>query len=373
MPKRQLTLAGVFCLLPFLTLSAQELKLSKEPSSVAVPAVPKPSAVAGAYQAQYEEYYSALKLYSDAAFAAPQNSPEFMEASAAGKYIRARLDELGALLGRPAGSERTVFNPAAGKPGALSFKVSSELEDVFGFNSFTGPRAGDSRGVPIKAGYCQVNYVKNNVPFLVQYDGFLKKGEVIITFDDGPGPLTGEVSASMKEAGAQGVFFALGSKLNAAGRERAKAAAAAGQYVSVHGYDHATAAGKPFTALSKEETLRQLGGVRASITAATGKAPLFFRPPYGIISPDVLNAVSSDLGLTPVGWTIDTLDWSTRDPEALYQNTIKMIKQRGKGIVLMHDIHPQSRTALKQLLKWLAANGYKVVSPGRMTQAFKGE
>jgi peptidoglycan/xylan/chitin deacetylase (PgdA/CDA1 family) len=70
--------------------------------------------------------------------------------------------------------------------------------------------------------------VKNATPFLVEYDGFPKKGEVILTFDDGPAPLTGEVSASLKDVGAQGVFFALGAKLNAAGKKRSKAAAADG-------------------------------------------------------------------------------------------------------------------------------------------------
>ena len=368
MLKRAFILAGAASILPFVSLSAQELKLPQDPGTVEVPAVPKASAVISVLKTNYYEYYSALKVYSDAAYAAGQDSPEFMEASASGQYIRGRMDALEAIADNVA--ERGVLVPDLRGPGNVSDKVRSELESVFGFRA--GARAGETRGVPIKQGYCQINYVKNATPFLVQYDGFLKKGEVIITFDDGPGPLTGEVSASMKEAGAQGVFFVLGSKLNAAGRERVKGAAADGQYVSVHGYNHATESGKPLTALSTAEILKQLGGVSASITAAAGRKPVFFRPPYGIISPEALKAVSSELGLTPVGWTIDTLDWSTKDPEALYQKTISMIKQRGKGIVLMHDIHPQSRTALKQLLKWLAANGYKVVSPERMSTAFKG-
>ena len=367
MLKKSLILAGAVSLLPFVSLSAQELKLPQDPATVEVPAVPNASAVISVLKTNYDEYYSALKVYSDAAYAAKQDSPEFMEASASGQYIRGRLDALEAIAASAA--ERGALAPDLRGPANVSDKVRSELDSVFGFRA--GAR-GETRGVPIKQGYCQINYVKNATPFLVQYDGFLKKGEVIITFDDGPGPLTGEVSTSMKEAGAQGVFFALGSKLNAAGKERVKGAAADGHYVSVHGYNHATESGKPFTALSTAEILKQLGGVSASITAAAGKKTLFFRPPYGIISPDALKAISSELGLTPVGWTIDTLDWSTKDPEALYQKTIEMIKQRGKGIVLMHDIHPQSRTALKQLLKWLAANGYKVVSPEKMSEAFKG-
>jgi effector-binding domain-containing protein len=39
----------------------------------------------------------------------------------------------------------------------------------------------------------------------------------------------------------------------------------------------------------------------------------------------------------------------------------------------MHDIHDQSRLASKRLVKWLSDNGYKVVSPERMTKAYRGE
>jgi effector-binding domain-containing protein len=48
-----------------------------------------------------------------------------------------------------------------------------------------------------------------------------------------------------------------------------------------------------------------------------------------------------------------------------------MIKERGKGIILMHDIHPQSREVSRRLLVWLKENNYKVVSPDRITRAFK--
>jgi len=196
---------------------------------------------------------------------------------------------------------------------------------------------------------------------------------VILTFDDGPGPLTEEVSAAMKEGNAPSVFFVLGSKLGAAGKARVAKAAADGHEIAVHGYWHANEAGKPFTVYSTPEILRQLGGVSGSITAAAGRKPVFFRPPYGIITPDALKALDSELNLVPVGWTIDTLDWSTKNPDELFEKTIALIKQRGKGIVLMHDIHDQSRLASKRLVKWLADNGYTVVSPDRMTKAYRGE
>lgn len=347
---------------------AQSLQLPNEPASVEVPAANPPALDVIGQIVEHDEIYSALKFYSDIAFVSPQGSPQFLEASASGQYLRARLQSLNRAI------ERELGEPYRGDLRArahVSFRVSEELNDAFGFYGPAGSR--DERSVTIKDGYCKINYVKNNVPFLVQSDGFLKKGEVILTFDDGPGPLTEEVSAAMKEGNAPSVFFVLGSKMGTAGKERVKKAAADGNEIAVHGYWHANEAGKPFTVFPTAEIVRQLGGVSASITAAAGRKPGFFRPPYGIITPEAVRALDSELGLVPVGWTVDTLDWSTKNPEELFDKTVALIQQRGKGIVLMHDIHDQSRIAAKRLVKWLADNGYKVVSPERMTKAYRGE
>jgi len=368
MQKRQILIASLFSLFPFAAVSGQGLQLPKEPASVEVPAANPPAVDVIGQIAEHDEVYLALKFYSDIAFVSPQGSPQFLEASAAGQYLRGRLQALNRAI------ELELGEPYRGDlraKGHVSFRISEELNDAFGF--YGAVTAREDRGVPIKEGYCKINYVKNNVPFLVQSDSFLKKGEVILTFDDGPGPLTEEVSAAMKAGNAPSVFFVLGSKLGAAGKERVKKAAADGHEIAVHGYWHATEAGKPFTSLSTGEILRQLGGVKDSIAAASGAKPGFFRPPYGIITPEAVRALDSELGLVPVGWTIDTLDWSTKNPEELFNKTVALIAQRGKGIVLMHDIHDQSRIASKRLVKWLADNGYTVVSPERMTKAYRGE
>ena len=337
-------------------------------------AVPVSSADGPSLTADYNEIYSALKVYSEIAFNSPQDSPEFLEASAAGEYLRGRLEQGGAA----AVPDKGIFDGS--QPGEISFRVKSELDDVFGFYRGPETRSTVAREVPIKDGYCRINYVKHNVPFLVQSDSFLNKGEIILTFDDGPGPLTDEVSASMKAGGARALFFVLGRNLGgSAGKERIRTESADGHFVGVHGYNHATAkdkttkADKPFTAYTTEKIISQLGLVSDMISGATDKKPGFFRPPYGIIAPEALKAAYSDLGLVPVGWTIDTLDWSTKDPEELFQNTISMIKRRGKGIVLLHDIHPQSRTAAKRLVVWLSKNGFKIVSPERLAQAYRAE
>lgn len=358
-------------LLAFCAVPAQALRLPAPPASVEVPAASPPAEDLGALKLDYEEFYSALRAYSNVAYVSPQNSPAFLEASAAGQYLRGRTEELERRIRRFTGAAQA---PAAPGKGEVSFRVLNELDDVFGFSGLYGAREewnSGGRGEVIKQGYCQVNYVKNGVPFLVQSDGFLKKGEVILTFDDGPGQFTEEVSASMKQGGAPSVFFVLGARLGVAGQERVRKAAADGHEVSVHGYNHATESGKPFTALSQEETLRQLSRVRGAIKSAVGRQPAYFRPPYGIISPEALRAIISGLELVPVGWTIDTLDWSTKDPDELFERTVSLLGRRGKGIVLLHDVHDQSRLASARLVKWLAENGFKVVSPERLTKAFR--
>ena len=294
--------------------------------------MPAASADLDSLKADCKELYSALRVYSDNALKTQQNSPEFMEASAAGQYLRGKLEQLGGCAGI---SDRV--DAGGGQGGAVSSRVKRELNEVFGFYGAPAHRPPELRGVQVKAGYCQINYVKNSVPFLVQYDGFLKKGEIILTYDDGPGPFSGEVSASMKEGGAQALFFVLGRNMaGAAGKERIKAEAADGSFVGVHGYDHATVNDRPFTAYSQEKVISQLRQVAGMISGVTGKKPGFFRPPYGIISPDALKIAASELGLVPLGWTIDTLDWSTKDPETLFQNTIAMIKQPAGYRLLQH-------------------------------------
>lgn len=369
MRKNTLLLGSILSALPLLSASAQDLRLPQAPSSVEVPAVSRPSADAASLKTEYDEYYSALNVFSNVAFMAPQGSPEYFEAAASGDYVRARLEAMGAAIKTATGRDYQPL-PDRGAD-SVSWNVRSELNNVFGFGQAAAARSAGTRSVPIKQGYCQINYVKNGVPFLVQSDSFLNKGEVIMTFDDGPSQLTKDMSAALKDAGAHGLFFVLGRNIvGAAGKDRVKTEAADGHFVGVHGYNHATEGDKPFTNYSTEKAVSDLGRVAGMIDGAAGRKPSFFRPPYGIISVDQLNAARSELGLIPVGWTIDTLDWSTKDPETLFQNTTRMIRQRGKGIILMHDIHPQDKAVAGRLAKWLTDNGYKIVSPERLAEAY---
>jgi hypothetical protein len=65
-----------------------------------------------------------------------------------------------------------------------------------------------------------------------------------------------------------------------------------------------------------------------------------------------------------VTWSadIDTNDWwRGTSPSQLIKRTMKRLNEKGRGILLMHDIHPATAMALPTLLKELKSQGYHVV------------
>ncbi len=233
---------------------------------------------------------------------------------------------------------------------------------------------GGSAPTPTGTGYCKITMVKGNVPFLVQMDDFLRPKEIVLTFDDGPTAQDGRSEAiinTLRDAKMSAVFFCLGNTLKQAyAAPLVKLMRAAGSFPAVHGFYHATSDGKPFTAIPWETVRSHLQQTKDLIKGITGEEAVFFRPPYGIIRADDRHRIESELKLIPVGWTIDSLDWSTKSDAELFTKITGMIAKRGKGILLMHDIHAQSRLVVPRLVTWLKQNGYTVVGPERLMDAF---
>ena len=88
-----------------------------------------------------------------------------------------------------------------------------------------------------------------------------------------------------------------------------------------------------------------------------------FRPPYG-----AANATVKENSAYPlIMWSIDTLDWKTLDPVQTVENTMAAVKDG--SIVLMHDIHAETVTAVESLLPQLIDAGYQLVTVDEMLQA----
>ena len=65
-----------------------------------------------------------------------------------------------------------------------------------------------------------------------------------------------------------------------------------------------------------------------------------------------------------VTWSTDVVadDWFRRiTPSQIVQRAIQRLDAKGRGILLLHDIHPATALALPRLLKELKEHGYQAV------------
>jgi peptidoglycan-N-acetylglucosamine deacetylase len=152
---------------------------------------------------------------------------------------------------------------------------------------------------------------------------------VALTFDDGPDPLgTPAVLAELDRLGWRATFFLLGSQVRKF-PEMARAVAAAGHEIAVHGDEHRQHVGR--SPLDLRRDLERATGV---IAEATGVRPRWFRPPYGVLSAGTLPAAAR-LGLTPVLWTSWGKDWEATTPERVVSLLVGGL--RPGGTLLLHD------------------------------------
>jgi hypothetical protein len=65
--------------------------------------------------------------------------------------------------------------------------------------------------------------------------------------------------------------------------------------------------------------------------------------------------------MATVAIDIDSRDFLTRNPSVMRANVMKQLAQKGRGIILFHDIQPATAGGLRALLLELKQKGYKVV------------
>ncbi|RLU33537.1 polysaccharide deacetylase family protein [Streptococcus iniae] len=194
----------------------------------------------------------------------------------------------------------------------------------------------------------------------VAYDDYQKKKEeerqrdkkiVALTFDDGPNPVTTpQVLSILDKYHAKGTFFMLGSKISG-NEDLVKKVKEAGHEIGNHSWDHPN-----LTKLSPDQVSFQIKNTNMAIEKVTGKAPIFFRPPYGATNANVQSIVA----LTQVLWTVDTRDWENHNTEAILANIKAQL--RPGGIILMHDVHQTTVNALPTVLDYLKSQDYKFVT-----------
>ena len=185
------------------------------------------------------------------------------------------------------------------------------------------------------------------------------KPMVALTFDDGPSKNTTRILDVLEQYGARATFFVVGTQLEKF-QEITKRASELGCEIGNHTYNH-----KNLTKISPDEIQEQINSLNALILTATGKEVTLVRLPYGAGIKD--KTVKANVPYPLIMWTIDTLDWSTRDTES----TLKAIRQEVKdgSIILMHDLYEATAAAAETIVPELIEQGYQLVTVSEMFAA----
>jgi len=174
------------------------------------------------------------------------------------------------------------------------------------------------------------------------------KGVWALTYDDGPNPVhTPVIAKNLEELGIKATFFWLAENvvryqsivdmIGEKGHSRAN-----------HSWSHAQLPKLDGAGLQKE--IVQSTSVEEK---AYGEKLRFFRCPYGAgNSVTRIRQMIANLNMIHVFWNVDTLDWQDKDPESIVARSKKQMLAAGHGVVLFHDIHPQSVIASKKLVEW---------------------
>ena len=190
---------------------------------------------------------------------------------------------------------------------------------------------------------------------------------IALTFDDGPDPVsTPKVLAALSRHGARATFFVIGERAAQHPRLIAEIAAASHQLEN-HSLRHSWATPfAPRARLAAEllETQRIIESAQAGVQAA--RPPRWFRPPIGILSPEVA-AAARRAGLRLCGWSAKARDGlgSTGAAAALARLQPKL---EPGAILLLHDAaergghDPVAPAVLDKLLPALAERGLSAVT-----------
>lgn len=174
---------------------------------------------------------------------------------------------------------------------------------------------------------------------------------IALTFDDGPNrKYTPILLDGLKERGVHATFFLMGKNIEGE-EDIVKRMSEEGHLIGNHSYEHIqlTKAGAKAVCEAVEHTQEQ-------IEAITGKRPEYIRPPYG----DWNEELEEEIGMTPVLWSLDSLDWKLKDTGKIIHQVLKDVKDG--DIILLHDIFPSSVEAALELIDILQKEGYVFVT-----------
>ena len=195
--------------------------------------------------------------------------------------------------------------------------------------------------------------------------------EVVITFDDGPlPPYSDRILDTLSSQCVKVTYFLVGQMARAYPWV-VRRMYNEGHTIGTHSLDHPLI----FQNLGLDRVEHEVDGGIEKVDAAIGNpaavSPFFRIPGLGRSKIAESFLAAHDL----VTWSADVVadDWFRGiGAQQIVQRAMRRLEAKGRGILLLHDIHPATAMALPTLLKQLKAHGFHVVhvvAPGERPQS----
>ena len=188
----------------------------------------------------------------------------------------------------------------------------------------------------------------------------LNDKEVVLTFDDGPIlPYSNEILDILASQCVKVTYFMVGEMARAY-PAMVRRVYEEGHTIGTHSERHPTHFGQLPVAKMRHEIDSGISDVGAALGGTRYLAP-FFRIP-GLARSDLVESELAARGLTVFSSDADADDWHRHiKPSQIIALAMRRLEALGKGILLLHDIHPATVAALPGLLKQLKDNGFHIV------------
>lgn len=215
-------------------------------------------------------------------------------------------------------------------------------------------------------------YARNNATALVytsEVESYLKMGwylspddipkhdkAVALTYDDGPSTYTSRILNCLAKYDAKATFFVVGTNVNRY-PDTLKRAVSMGMEIGNHTVSHPR-----LTSLSSSGVYSEINDNAANVERITGVRPKIVRPPYGSYS----KANIETAGQPFILWSIDTLDWKSRNADKVVEEALKNVKDG--DIILMHDLYQSTAAATERIVPALVSRGFDLVTVSELAK-----
>jgi peptidoglycan/xylan/chitin deacetylase (PgdA/CDA1 family) len=183
--------------------------------------------------------------------------------------------------------------------------------------------------------------------------------EVVLTFDDGPlPPYTNRVLEILATQCVKANYFVIG-RMARGYPDLLRRIYSDGHVVGTHSENHPLAFDRMALPAVQREIEQGIATVAATLGRPNAVAP-FFRIP-GLLRSNAVDGYLRTRRLVTFSADVAGDDWKHVSARDVVRRIITRLDEKGRGIVLLHDIQPATALALPNLLKEMKNRGYRIV------------